>query len=74
MLGAVELIQLRAVWRGYRWGVYGLFGIFISELVLSCWGDKSPAEILGSLKSTVYNELPLIFLFLLVRPKWKAMR
>ena len=73
-IGVVELLQIRAVWQGYRWGVYGLAGIVISEFVRATWGAHSPGAMCSGAMSTAYNNIPLIILFLLVRPKWKDMQ
>jgi len=74
VIGLVELLQIRAVWQGYRWGAYGLILIVLSQLVSAMWGTQSVLEALTGVLGTAYNNIPLIILFILLRPKWKAMQ
>lgn len=73
-IGIVELLQVRAVWQGYRWGAYGLALIALSQLAFALWGVSSLPAAAMAVLGTAYNNVPLIVLFLLLRPRWKAMR
>jgi hypothetical protein len=73
-MGVVEFLQVRAVWQGYRWGAFGLALIVLSELVYAAWGTQSVSEAATGIIGTAYNNIPLIVLFILLRPKWKMMQ
>lgn len=73
-IGIIEVLQVRAVWQGYRWGAYGLGFIALSQFAIAAWDIHSGGDLLYVVISIVSANLPLVILYLLLRPQWKAMR
>jgi len=74
VLNVVKLLQLHAVWRGYRWGAYGLALILLSELALTVIGGQTLVNGIKEALSVLVLNIPLLALFFLLRAKWSAMR
>ncbi len=73
-VGGVLFLQVTAVWRGERWGVYGIALMVLSVTALSLWGLTNPEAILHTLLAVATALFPYLVLLWLVQGKWREMR
>jgi len=74
LLGLVMLSQVSAIWRGWRWGVYGITLLVLSHMGWNLLGVHNANDVVMIISNYASTLVPYGLLIVFVSAKWDTMR